>query len=229
HLVRGTAAQATTGEELELENFDNEHSHLLRALREGVNDISTVSDNLHNLLLHMNGLAEAQDKLTSDIQHDITHLRLVPIGQIFPRLQLTARMIAQEQNKQINFLPTGAATEIDRDIIEAITGPLVQLVSNCVVHGIESVEERRALGKPDVGAITLHAYYTGNEISIEVGDDGRGIAPQRLIETAIAQGKLSPEEAQDLDLEQALNLMLLPDISTSPEVTTVAGRGVGMN
>ncbi|HEU5369536.1 MAG TPA: response regulator, partial [Ktedonobacterales bacterium] len=218
-----------TSEDLALENFDNEHSHLLRALREGVNDIATVSDGLQQLLLKMNGLAEAQDTLTSNIQRDITHLRLVPIGQIFPRLQLTARMVAQEQNKQINFLPSGATTEIDRDIIEAITGPLVQLVSNCVVHGIESAEERRSLGKPEAGAITLHAYYTGNEISIEIGDDGRGINAHRLINAAVAQGKLSPEEAARLDQEQALNLMLLPDISTSAKVTTVAGRGVGMD
>jgi chemosensory pili system protein ChpA (sensor histidine kinase/response regulator) len=218
-----------TREDLALENFDSEHSHLLRALREGVNDIATVSDSLQQLLLKMNGLAEAQDALTGSIQRDITHLRLVPIGQIFPRLQLTARMIAQEQNKQINFLPSGATTEIDRDIIEAITGPLAQLVSNCVVHGIESAEERRKLGKPEVGAITLHAYYTGNEISIEIGDDGRGINPHRLINAAVAQGKLSPEEAARLDPEQALNLVLLPDISTSAEVTTVAGRGVGMD
>ena len=221
--------QPLTGEGLELESFDSEHGHLLRALREGVNDIATVSDGLHHLLLQMNGLAEAQDNLTSNIQRDITHLRLVPIGQIFPRLQLTARMIAQEQNKQINFQASGSTTEIDRDIIESITGPLVQLVSNCVVHGIESVEERRALGKPDVGTITLHAYNTGNEISIEVGDDGRGINARRLIDAAIAQGKLAPAEAERLNLEQALNLMLLPDISTSPEVTTVSGRGVGMN
>jgi chemosensory pili system protein ChpA (sensor histidine kinase/response regulator) len=219
----------STGEQLELENFDSEHGHLLRALREGVNDIATVSDGLHQLLVKMNGLADAQDKLTSNIQRDITHLRLVPISQIFPRLQLTARMTAQEQNKQINFLPSGGATEIDRDIIEAITGPLAQLVSNCVVHGIEPVEERRALGKPDVGTITLHTYYTGNEISIEVSDDGRGINFQRLIDAALSQGKLSTEEAEQLDHEQTLNLMLLPDISTSPEVTTVAGRGVGMN
>ena len=228
-LITKMPTQPPTGEGLELENFDSEHGHLLRALREGVNDIATVSDGLHHLLLQMNGLAEAQDSLTSNIQRDITHLRLVPIGQIFPRLQLTARMIAQEQNKQINFQASGATTEIDRDIIEAITGPLVQLVSNCVVHGIESVEERRALGKPDVGTITLHAYNTGNEISIEVGDDGRGINARRLIDAAIAQGKLAPAEAERLNLEQALNLMLLPDISTSPEVTTVSGRGVGMN
>ncbi|HEY7355390.1 MAG TPA: response regulator, partial [Ktedonobacterales bacterium] len=218
-----------TNEDLALENFDNEHSHLLRALREGVNDIATVSDSLQQLLLTLNGLADAQDVLTSNIQRDITHLRLVPIGQIFPRLQLTARMIAQEQNKQINFLPSGATTEIDRDIIEAITGPLVQLVSNCVVHGIESAEERRSLGKPEVGSITLHAYYTGNEISIEIGDDGCGINAHRLIDAAIAQGKLSTEDAARLDPEQALNLALLPDISTSAEVTTVAGRGVGMD
>ncbi|HEY7356095.1 MAG TPA: ATP-binding protein, partial [Ktedonobacterales bacterium] len=216
-------------EDLALENFDNEHSHLLRALREGVNDIATVSDSLQQLLLTLNGLADAQDTLTGSIQRDITHLRLVPIGQIFPRLQLTTRMIAQEQNKQINFLPSGATTEIDRDIIEAITGPLVQLVSNCVVHGIEAAEERRSLGKPEVGSITLHAYYTGNEISIEIGDDGCGINAHRLIDAAIAQGKLSPEDAARLDQEQALNLALLPDISTSAEVTTVAGRGVGMD
>ena len=228
-LITKMPTQPPTGEGLELENFDSEHGHLLRALREGVNDIATVSDGLHHLLLQMNGLAEAQDSLTSNIQRDITHLRLVPIGQIFTRLQLTARMIAQEQYKQINFQASGATTEIDRDIIEAITGPLVQLVSNCVVHGIESVEERRALGKPDVGTITLHAYNTGNEISIEVGDDGRGINARRLIDAAIAQGKLAPAEAERLNLEQALNLMLLPDISTSPEVTTVSGRGVGMN
>ena len=228
-LITKMPTQPPTGEGLELENFDSEHGHLLRALREGVNDIATVSDGLHHLLLQMNGLAEAQDSLTSNIQRDITHLRLVPIGQIFPRLQLTARMIAQEQNKQINFQASGATTEIDRDIIEAITGPLVQLVSNCVVHGIGSVEERREHGKPDVGTITLHAYNTGNEISIEVGDDGRGINVRRLIDAAIAQGKLAPAEAERLNLEQALNLMLLPDISTSPEVTTVSGRGVGMN
>ncbi len=217
------------GAALDLESFNSEHDHVLRALREGVNDIATLSDGLQRLLLQLHGLAEAQDSLTSTIQRDIIHLRLVPIGQVFPRLQLTVRMIAQEQNKHINFLTTGGATEIDRDIIEAITGPLVQLVRNCAVHGIESVEERRALGKPEVGTITLHAYYTGNEISIEVGDDGRGINYHRLIDTAVAQGKLAPEEAERLDPEQALNLMLLPDISTSPEVTTVAGRGVGMD
>ncbi len=218
-----------TGEQLELENFDNEHGHLLRALREGVNDIATMSDSLHQLLARMDGLADAQDKLTSNIQRDITHLRLVPISQIFPRLQLTARMTAQEQNKHIQFQPSGGATEIDRDIIEAITGPLAQLVTNCVVHGIEPAEERRQLGKPEIGSISLHAYYTGNEISIEIGDDGRGINFQRLIDAALSQGKLSAEEAEQLDQEQTLNLMLLPDISTSPEVTTVAGRGVGMN
>lgn len=222
-------AEAARRQELDLEDLNSEHSHLLWALREGVNDIATMSDGLHRLLIQMNGLAETQDSLTSTIERDITHLRLVPIGQIFPRLQLTARMIAQEQNKQINFLPSGATTEIDRDIIEAITGPLVQLVRNCAVHGIESAEERRELGKPEVGTITLHAYYTGNEITIEVGDDGCGINEHRLIDTAVALGKLSPEEADQMDLEQAFQLMLLPDISTSPAVTNVAGRGVGMN
>jgi chemosensory pili system protein ChpA (sensor histidine kinase/response regulator) len=224
-----TDEETARREALNLERFDSEYSDLLRALREGVNDIATLSDGLQRLLAQMNGLAAAQDTLTSTIQRDITHLRLVPIGQIFPRLQLAVRMLAQEQNKQINFQASGATTEIDRDIIEAITGPLVQIVRNCAVHGIESVQERRKLGKPDVGTITLHAYYTGNEISIEVGDDGSGINYQRLIAAAVALGKLSPEEAEQLDPERALNLMLLPDISTSPEVTTIAGRGVGMD
>ncbi len=229
NLLALTREEAKKRGDLDLEQFDSDHSHTLRALREGVNDIATISESLQRLLVQMNGLAEAQDTLTRTIQRDITHLRLVPLAQIFPRLQLTIRMVAQEQNKQINFQTSGASTEIDRDIIEAITDPLVQLVRNCAVHGIESVEARREQGKPEVGLISLHAYYSGNEVSIEIGDDGSGINHERLIEAAIASGKLSPEEAERLDPEQAVNLMLLPGISTSPEVTTIAGRGVGMD
>ncbi len=214
---------------LGLERFDSESAHLISAFREGVNDVATLSENIQNLLSRLNGLAQSQDALTSTIQRDITHLRLVPISQILPRLQLTARMVAQEQNKQINFQASGEATEIDREIIDAITGPLGQLVRNCVVHGIETPEERREQGKPEVGTIALRAYYSGNEASVEVSDDGRGINYHQLVAAALASGKITPEEADRLTPEQAANLMLLPDISTSPEVTTIAGRGVGMD
>jgi chemotaxis protein histidine kinase CheA/ActR/RegA family two-component response regulator len=221
--------QVARHEALGLERFDSESSHLISAFREGVNDVATLSESIQSLLSRLNALVEGQETLTSAIQRDITHLRLVPISQMLPRLQLTARMVAQEQNKQINFQTSGEATEIDREIIDAITGPLGQLVRNCVVHGIEPPEERREQGKPEVGTISLRAYYSGNEASIEVSDDGRGINYHQLIAAALASGKLSPEEADRLTPEQAANLMLLPDISTSPEVTTIAGRGVGMD
>ena len=224
-----TQGQKDAREALGLEQFDSEEGHLLRALREGVSDISTISDSLHGLLVQMNGLAETQEILTSTMQRDITNLRLIPLAQILPRLQLTVRMIAQEHNKQINFQASGESTEIDRDIIEAITGPLIQLVRNCAAHGIESAEDRREQGKPEVGTISLRAYYSGNEVSIEVSDDGSGINHHRLIASALASGALTPEEAERLDPEEAINLMLLPGISTSPEVTTIAGRGVGMD
>ena len=214
---------------LGLENFDNEQRHLVRVMNESVNDVSTVSETLQRLLLRLGELADAQEHLTSTIQHDIIHLRLVPIRQILPRLHLTARMAAQEQGKQISFHTKGEATEIDRDIIEAITGPLAQLVRNCVVHGIEPAAERRAQGKAEVGTIWLHAYYSGNEVSIEVGDDGSGINYPGLVEAALASGQITPAEAEAMTPEEAVNLMLLPNISTSPEVTTISGRGVGMD
>ncbi|HEU5199145.1 MAG TPA: response regulator [Ktedonobacterales bacterium] len=214
---------------LGLENFDNEQRHLVRVMNESINDVSTVSETLQRLLLRLGELADAQEHLTGTIQRDITHLRLVPIRQILPRLQLTARMAAQEQGKQITFQTKGEATEIDRDIIEAISGPLAQLVRNCVAHGIEPAAERRAQGKEEAGIIWLHAYYSGNEVSIEVGDDGSGINYQGLVEAALAGGQLTPEKAETLTHEEAVNLMLLPNVSTSPEVTTIAGRGVGMD
>lgn len=214
---------------LGLERFDNEQSHLVRVLGESVNDVTTVSETLQRLLIRLGELADTQENLTGNIQRDITHLRLVPIRQVVPRLHLTVRMVAQEQNKQIVFQTKGETTEIDRDIIEAITSPLVQLVRNCAVHGIESVEERRARGKPETGTIWLHAYYSGNEVSIEVGDDGSGIHYQRLVAAALAGGKITPEEAERITPEEAVHLMLLPNLSTSPEVTTISGRGVGMD
>lgn len=214
---------------LGLENFDNEQRHLVRVMNESVNDVSTVSETLQRLLLRLGELADAQEHLTSTIQHDITHLRLVPIRQILPRLQLTARMAAQEQGKQITFHTRGEATEIDRDILEAISGPLAQLVSNCVAHGIEPAAERLAQGKAEAGSIWLNAYYSGNEVSIEVGDDGSGINYQGLVEAALASGQLSQAEAETMTPDEAVNLMLLPNISTSPEITTISGRGMGMD
>jgi chemotaxis protein histidine kinase CheA/ActR/RegA family two-component response regulator len=214
---------------LGLENFDNEQRHLVRVMNESINDVSTVSETLQRLLLRLGELADAQEHLTGTIQRDITHLRLVPIRQMLPRLQLTARMAAQEQGKQITFQMKGEATEIDRDIIEAISGPLAQLVRNCVAHGIEPAAERRAQGKEEVGTIWLHAYYSGNEVSIEISDDGAGINYQGLVEAALASGQLTPEKAETLTPEEAVNLMLLPNVSTSPEITTIAGRGVGMD
>jgi chemotaxis protein histidine kinase CheA/ActR/RegA family two-component response regulator len=212
----------------EIERF-SEHDDLLRALRESINDITTLGNTLQEHLTRMDKLSQEQDSLTTTLQRNLTQVRLVPIEQLLPRLRLTTRMMAQEQHKLINFQATGETTEIDRDIIEAITGPLVQLVRNCAVHGIESSEERQAQGKPETGTIWLHAYYSGNEISIEVGDDGRGINAERLINAALASGKLTPEQAVMLTHEEALNLIVLPDLSTSLEVTTIAGRGVGMD
>ncbi len=223
-----TLKPAGKGPSPEIERF-SEHDDLLRALRESINDITSIGNALQEHLVSMDKLSQEQDGLTTTLQRNLTHVRLVPIEQLLPRLRLTTRMVAQEQNKLIHFQATGASTEIDRDIIEAITGSLVQLVRNCAAHGIESLEERRAQGKPETGTIWLHAYYSGNEISIEIGDDGRGINAERLISAALASGKLSPEQAATLTHGEALNLIVLPDLSTSPEVTTIAGRGVGMD
>ncbi len=215
-------------DELEHERY-GEFDHALRALSEVVSDVSALNMTLRTLLVRMAQISETQEDLMSQMQRDAMQMRLAPLAELVPRLQLAARVLAADLGKSVNFTVRGETTEIDRNISEALTESLLQLVRNAIVHGIESPDERLERGKPETGSVWLHAYYVGNEVTIEIGDDGRGLNPHRLIASAIALGYTAREEAHNFTLDEAYALMFRPGVSTMGEPHLAGGSGIGMD
>lgn len=217
-----------TWDALELEQF-TEFDHALRKLNEVVADVDTTGRQLRALLLRFAQLSEEQSALATRMQRDVMHVRLVPLKSIVPRLELETLRLGSLTGKTVAFSVRGEMTEIDRNISEALAGPLLQLVRNAVVHGIEPPEERRELGKPEVGQVWIHAYHVGSEVIIEVGDDGSGINPHRLTASAVMAGALHPEAARAVSPAEALDLMFLPGVTTFEAAQAVGGRGIGLD
>src|SRR5262249_9178241 len=152
-----------------------------------------------------------------------------PVGPLLARFVRQGEKAARASGKDVRIVASGEAVLLDTGIIEQIVDPLFHLLQNALVHGIESVEERAARGKPDGGTISLTASYRGAFVFLEVADDGRGIDVGRLRDRAVAQGFLPSDVASALSEQEALDLMFLPGLSTASAVTTAAGRGVGMD
>jgi chemosensory pili system protein ChpA (sensor histidine kinase/response regulator) len=163
------------------------------------------------------------------MQRDVMQIRLVPLSTLMPRLQLEVRQLATQLGKHITFAVRGELTEIDRNISEQLTEPLIQLVRNALVHGIERPEERVAHGKPAEGAIWLHAYYVGSEVIIEVGDDGNGVNPNLLVARAVAAEVLDADTARSLGSNEALDLMFWPRVTLFESAQMLSGRGMGLD
>lgn len=219
---------STQWDELQLDRY-TDFDDSLRGLSEAVADMTTVSGSLRILLHRLAQTSEGQETIAQQIQQDVMQIRLVPLQNLIPRLQFPARKLADDLGKAISFTVRGELTEIDRDVSEALAEPLSQLVRNAIVHGIESPEERRDIGKPEAGNVWLHAHYDGNEISIEIGDDGRGVNPNLLRASAITAGLLDPSAAQELSAEQALDFMFYPGITGLDQVGAAGGRGIGLD
>jgi chemotaxis protein histidine kinase CheA/ActR/RegA family two-component response regulator len=224
----GENGSSSRWDELQLDRY-TEFDDSLRALSEAVADMTSVSGSLRLFLYRLAQSSESQENIAQQIQQDVMQIRLVPLKSLVPRLQFPARRLAEDLGKLVNLTVLGEMTEIDRDVSEALAEPLSQLVRNAIVHGIESPEERRDAGKPEAGSVWLHAHYDGNEVSIEIGDDGRGINPDLLIASARVAGVLDPAEAAAITTEQALDLMFVQGISTLGQVGVTGGRGVGMD
>ncbi len=166
-------------------------------------------------------------KITKDIQDISMSLRMIPLKQTFQKMQRIVRDTSRDLGKEINFEITGDETEIDKTVVENLGDPLVHLVRNAVDHGIDSVEERLALGKPAAGSISLSAFHRGSQIVIEVRDDGKGLNPEVLKKKAIEKGIVHPNQA--LTEEQCYQLIFAPGFSTKSQVSDISGRGVGMD
>ena len=168
-------------------------------------------------------------RITDELQEHIMKARMLPIEHVFNRFPRMIRDLAQKFGKEVRLVMEGQETELDRSVIEIISDPLIHMLRNSVDHGIEPADERERLGKPRQGTIRLSARHEENYILIEIEDDGKGMSPAHLRETAVRRGVLTREAAERLSDREALSLIFAPGFSTAKEVTEVSGRGVGMD
>ncbi|BAY11106.1 chemotaxis protein CheA [Calothrix sp. NIES-2098] len=167
--------------------------------------------------------------ITADLQAGVMKTRLQPISHIWQKFPRAIRDLAIASGKQVQVEMEGLDTEIDKSIIEAIKDPLTHLVRNCIDHGIEFPAERSAKSKSTQGRIFLRAFHESGKVNLEIGDDGRGIDPAQLKQRAQQLGLLTPSQAASISDSQAIDLIFLPGFSTSEQITSLSGRGVGMD
>ncbi|HSW08179.1 Hpt domain-containing protein [Aquabacterium sp.] len=226
--TRMEAARAALQEfdPLEMDRFTR-FQELTRMMAESVNDVATVQRGLQRTLQSAEDELATQARLTRDLQDDLLRTRMVEFEGLSERLYRVVRQAAKETGKQVRLDIIGGSIEIDRGVLDRMTGSFEHLLRNSVVHGIEAPQRRQASGKEATGAITISVTQEGNEVGVDFRDDGGGLNLQRIREKARATGLLSAE-AQPSDAELA-GLIFHPGFSTADEVTGLAGRGVGMD
>jgi len=167
--------------------------------------------------------------ITTELQEGVMKTRMQTIGTIWNKFPRVVRDLSLECQKDISLEMEGEGTELDRTIVEAIKDPLTHIVRNAIDHGIETPDERRKLGKPTQGKLVLQAYHEGGHVNICMRDDGRGLNPDRIREKAIQKGLINSTEAAQMNERSLMNLVFLPGFSTAEKVTSISGRGVGMD
>ncbi|MBI3759001.1 MAG: Hpt domain-containing protein, partial [Deltaproteobacteria bacterium] len=165
----------------------------------------------------------------SELQESVMRMRLVAIDQVFRRFPRVVRDASIKLDKPLHLEVAGGQTEIDKSIVEIISDPLIHLVRNACDHGIEQPDVRRAAGKAEEGLIKLRAQRVGNQIAVEVEDDGGGLNPDRIVAKAIEKGLVNPREVSDWTEQEKIALIFLPGFSTAEKVSDMSGRGVGMD
>ena len=170
-----------------------------------------------------------QQQVLNKLQRSVMKIRMVPVEQLFRRFPRVVRDVAKTQGKDVELVLHGENTDLDKSILDALAEPMTHLVRNAVDHGIEPPGERRAKGKPVQGTIKLDAHHQGNQVVIEISDDGRGIDTQKVVSKAIQTGVITADEAARLNEAEKQQLIFAPGLSTAETVTEVSGRGVGMD
>jgi chemosensory pili system protein ChpA (sensor histidine kinase/response regulator) len=211
---------------LEFDRFTR-FQEVTRLMAESVSDVSTVHGNLVNTVDETEKALLAQARLNRDLQQDLMRVRMVPFGSLQERLYRIVRQTAKEVGKRANLDIKGTQVELDRSVLERITGPFEHLLRNAVTHGIETPAKRRAAGKPDIGEIRLELKQEGNEVQLALWDDGAGLDIDRIREKAIEKGLMQANSA--LSESEIADFIFNAGFSTAEEVTQLAGRGVGMD
>ncbi|GAB1234267.1 chemotaxis protein CheA [Ferrigenium sp. UT5] len=199
----------------------NRLTHLRSDLLQGRSDAE--------LLRELDQAVTQLDMLVVNLQNAVMKTRMQPIGRLFKKYPRLARDLARSLGKEVELVLSGEETEMDKTMIEDLNDPLVHLVRNAVDHGVETVAERRAAGKPEKSSVELSARQEGDHILITIADDGKGMRPEVIRNKAIEKGLITNEVANTLDEAQCLELIFLPGFSTKEEISAVSWRGVGMD
>jgi len=172
---------------------------------------------------------EHMSRISADLQNIVLKLRMVPVETVFNRFPRMVRDLAKSLDKKVDLIITGAETELDRTVIDEIGDPLVHLLRNSVDHGIEPAEKRLEAGKPETGTVHLRAFHSGNNVFIEIEDDGGGIRRDKVLATAVKRGIVTEEQGKAMTDEEVYMLIFAPGFSTAEQVSGISGRGVGLD
>ena len=208
---------------------------LIDQLMNGVSDMVLARNELSRKLRERSSdpeLESAFERLSTcvaDMRDAISKTRMQRVDRLFTAIPRMVRDLSRELGKRIDLSLEGGDVEMDREMVEMVVDPLTHIVRNSIDHGIEAPEKRRALGKPEAGRLRLEARQSGNQIVIEISDDGQGINTGRLVDKAVAAGRLTPDGAARMSEAERLDLIFHPGLSTANQVTAISGRGVGMD
>jgi chemosensory pili system protein ChpA (sensor histidine kinase/response regulator) len=213
---------------LEFDRYTEFHQ-TMRELVETAADASSINGEMDALKGNLELLFDSQRRSIEEMQDKLLRLRMVKFGSLTARLQRTVRVTCEEEAKFAELKIEGENLEFDTQILDSLVEPLLHLLRNAVAHGIESPETRRLLGKAETGKILLRIQSEGTHINLTVSDDGRGISAASLLEKAVQNNFIKPEEAAKMSEDEAFSLMFLPGLTTAGKLSQIAGRGVGMN
>ena len=224
--IEAAKVASLTFDPLEMDRFTR-FQELTRFMAESVNDVATLQRSLQRTLQSTEDELAAQARLTRELQDDLLRTRMVEFESMSDRLYRTVRQAGKDAGRQVRLDIEGGAIEIDRGVLERMTGPFEHLLRNAVAHGIETPAQREQAGKDASGRITIAVAQAGNEVAVEISDDGAGLDLQRIRQRALERGLVAPQQAAtDAELAQ---LIFSPGFSTFDSVTELAGRGVGLD
>lgn len=218
-----------------------------RSVRVDIDKLDVLMNLVSELIIAKNGLVSAAatsnteenqsvneqieylERVTTNLHESVMNVRMVPIETVVNRFPRMIRDLSKKLDKKMELYMTGEETELDRTVIDEIGDPLMHLLRNSADHGLESAEVRRERGKDEIGTIFLNAFQDGNNVVIEVGDDGNGIDIEKVKSKGIERGTITPEQAEVMSDKEVIDLLFLPSFSTSEKITDVSGRGVGLD
>jgi chemosensory pili system protein ChpA (sensor histidine kinase/response regulator) len=214
--------------ELEFDKYDD-FNILSRSLVEIGSDISEIMNQLNTFFDQFEEESSQIRRITNDLQEEITNIRMVQVGQLFNRFHRTVRDVSKSESKEAFLKLSGEEAKLDKTVIDEIADPLMHLIRNSVSHGIETPDVREAKGKTREGEVALNAYKEGDNIIIEVTDDGNGIDVNRIREAIAEKGLHSMAEIENMPDDEVIRFIFAPGFSTKKDVSTISGRGVGMD